>query len=133
MRIKFEYCTKMVFCFSFIVSCAKPDASIKGPKHVFKIGNQRPVKMRMCSWYLLSGCCLEEKQPHLITGISFHKNALFTLSIYKIVIRLTSQLLSREDSRHVTDRQTDMQSDFVVRAQSPWNTGQTRSPPELPG
>ena len=26
MRIKFEYCTKIVFCFSFIVNCAKRDA-----------------------------------------------------------------------------------------------------------
>ena len=51
-----------------------------------------------------------------------------TLSIYKIVIGLTSQILSREGGR-----QTDMQSDFVARAQSPWNTGQTRSPSELAG
>ena len=61
------------------------------------------------------------------------QKALSTLSIYKIVIRLKSQVLSKEDCRLVADRQTDMQSDFVAWAQSPWNTGQTRSPPELPG
>ena len=36
-----------------------------------------------------------------------------------------------------TDRQTDMQAgrqaDFAVPAHNPWNTGQTRSPPEVPG
>ena len=63
MRIKFEYCTKMVICFSFI---AKPDAPIKGQKHVINIGTQ----MRMYSWFLLTGCCLK---PRLITSISFHK------------------------------------------------------------
>ena len=34
MGIQFEFCTKMVFCFSFIVNCSKPDAPIKGPKYV---------------------------------------------------------------------------------------------------
>ena len=50
MRTKFEFCTKMVFCFSFIVNCAKPDAPIKGPKLVFNIHDietYRPLKMRM--------------------------------------------------------------------------------------
>ena len=37
---------------------------------------------------------------------------LSTLSIYKIVIRLKSQVLSKED--YVCGRQTDMQSDFVA-------------------
>ena len=49
------------------------------------------------------------------------------LSIYKIVIRLTSQVLSREGIRLLKDRQTCNQI-----SQSPWNTGQTRTPPELP-
>ena len=34
LYFRFEFCTKMVFCFSFIANCAKPDAPIKGPKHV---------------------------------------------------------------------------------------------------
>ena len=54
------------------------------------------------------------------------------LNIYKIVIRLKSQVLRKDDSRLVADRQTCNQV-FFARAQSPWNTGQTRSPPELPG
>ena len=57
MRIKFEFCRKMVYCFSFIVNCAKPDASFKGSKHVFNmhdIGTYRPDKMRMCSGFLLT-------------------------------------------------------------------------------
>ena len=65
MRIKFEFCTKMVFCFTFIVNCEKPDAPIKGPKHVFNIndkGTYRPVWMRMRSGFLLNGCCLDDKQ-----------------------------------------------------------------------
>ena len=65
MRIKFEFCTKMVFCFTFIVNCAKPDAPIKGTKHVFNkhdIGTYRPVKMRMRNGFLLTGCCLDDKQ-----------------------------------------------------------------------
>ena len=33
----------------------------------------------------------------------------------------------------MADRQTDMQSVFFAQAQSPWTTGQTRSPSELPG
>ena len=43
MRIKFEYCSKMVFCFSFIENCAKQDTPIKGPKHALNIGTNRPV------------------------------------------------------------------------------------------
>ena len=35
----------------------------------------------------------------------------------------------------MADKQADKQSVFFyfAQAQSPWNTGQTRSPPELPG
>ena len=57
------------------------------------------------------------------------QKALSTLNIYKIVIRLKSQVLSKEI---VGLWQTDMRSFFFAHAQSPWNTGQTRSPPELP-
>ena len=96
----------MVFCFSFIVNCAKADAPIKGPKHVFNIGTYRPVKMCMCSGFLLTGCCLDDNKAHLFTSIIFHKKALSTLNIYKNVIRLKSQVLSKEDSRLVADRQT---------------------------
>ena len=42
-------------------------------------------------------------KPHLYTSISFHKKALSTLNIYKIVFRLKSQVLRKEDSRHVAD------------------------------
>ena len=45
-------------------------------------------------------------KPHLITSISFHKKALSTLSIYKIVIRLKRQVLNKEDCRLLADRQT---------------------------
>ena len=56
------------------------------------------------------------------------------LNIYKIVIRLKSQVLRKEDSRLVADRQTCNQGfSFFAQAQSPWNNGQTRSPSELPG
>ena len=50
------------------------------------------------------------------------QKTLSTLSKYKIVIRLKSQVLRKEDSRLVAE------SDSVAQAQSPWNTGQTRSP-----
>ena len=36
------------------------------------------------------------------------------LNIYKIVIRLKSQVLRKEDSRFVADRQADMQSVFFI-------------------
>ena len=45
-------------------------------------------------------------KPHLLTSISFHEKALSTLNIYEIVIRLKSQVLSKKDSRLVSDRQT---------------------------
>ena len=96
MRIKFEFCTKMVFCFSFIVNCAKPDSPIKGPKHVFNIGTY----IKVC----LDALFRRWTKSHLITSISFHKKALSTFNIYKIVIRLKSQVLSKEDSRLVADR-----------------------------
>ena len=54
-----------------------------------------------------------------------------TLNIYKIDIRLKSQVIRKEDSRLVADRQTCKQ--IFAHAQGPWNTGQTRSTPELPG
>ena len=50
----------------------------------------------------------------LFTSISFHKKALSTLNIYTIVIRLKSQVLRKEDSRLVADRQADMQSVFII-------------------
>ena len=56
----------------------------------------------MRSGFLLTGCCLKD----LFTSISFHKKALSTLNIYKIVIRLKSQVLRKEDSRLVAVRQT---------------------------
>ena len=54
------------------------------------------------------------------------------LNIYKIVIRLKSQVLRKDDSRLVADRQTCNQV-FFAQAQSPWNNGQTHLPSELPG
>ena len=96
----------MVFCVSFIVNCAKPDAPIKGPKHVFNIGTYRPVKMCMCSAFLLTGCCLDDKQSPFVYKYNLSQKVLSTLNIYKIVIRLKSQVLSKEDSRLVADRQT---------------------------
>ena len=60
------------------------------------------------------------------------QKTLFTLNIYKIVIRLKSQALSKADSRLVADRQTRNHF-FFAQVQSPWNTGLTRSPPELSG
>ena len=59
------------------------------------------------------------------------QKALSKLNIYKSVIRLKSQVLRKEDSRLVADTQTCNQ--LFAQVQSPWNTGQTRSPPELPG
>ena len=56
------------------------------------------------------------------------QKAQSTLNIYTIVIRLKSQVLSKEDSRLVAERQTYMQSVLFAQAQIPWNTGQTRSP-----
>ena len=53
--------------------------------------------------------------PHLVTSISFHKKALSTLNVYKIVIRLKSQVLSKEDSRLVADRQTCNQFFFLLK------------------
>ena len=65
-------------------------------------------------------------KPHIITSISFHKKC----PVYAKHIRLTSQVLCK---RIVGLWQTDIQSDFVAQTQSLWNTGQTSSPPELPG
>ena len=60
----------------------------------------------MRSGFLLTGCCLDDKKPHLFTSVSFHKKALSTLNIYNIFIRHKNQVLSKEDSRLVADRQT---------------------------
>ena len=109
----------MVFCFFFIVNCAKPDAPIKGPKHVFNIGTYRPVKMCMCSGFLLTGCCLDDKQSPFIYKYNLSQKALSTLNIYKIVIRLKSQVLSKEDSRLVADRQTCYQLFFFCSSSNP--------------
>ena len=103
----------MVFCFSFIVNCEKADAPIKGPKHVFHIGTYRPVKMCMCSGFLLTGCCSDDKQSPFIYKYNISQKALSTLNIYKIVIRLKSRVLSKEDSRLVADRQTCNQLFFA--------------------
>ena len=65
MRIKCNFFTK----------CAKSDAPIKGPKHVFNIhgiGTYRPIKMRMRSGFLLTSCCLDD----LFTSISFQKSSV---------------------------------------------------------
>ena len=100
----------MVLCFSSIVNCAKPDAPIKGPKHVFNIhgiGAYRPVWMRMRSGFLLTGCCLDD----LFTSICFHKKALSTLNLFKIVIRLKSQVLTVKGQYiFLVDRQTQRQT-----------------------
>ena len=66
MRIKFEFFNKNGILFLFYFNCAKADAPIKGPKHVFNIGTYRPVKMCMCSGFLLTGCCLDDKQSPFI-------------------------------------------------------------------
>ena len=60
-----------------------------------------------CAVFFLTRCCLDDS----FTSISFHKKALSTLNIYKIVIRLKSQVLRKEDSR-ACDSQTDMQIFF---------------------
>ena len=88
MRIKFEFFNKNGILFSFIVKCAKADAPIKGPKHVFNIGTYIPVKIYMCSGFLLNGCCLDDKQSPFIYKYNLSQKAQSTLNIYKIVIRL---------------------------------------------
>ena len=132
----------MVFCFSFIVNCAKPDAPIKGPKHVFNmhvIGTYKNVEMRMRSGFLLSGWT----KPHLFTSISYHKKSLSTLNIYTMVIRLKSQVLRKEDSRLVADRQTDRHANrfisLMLKAFGPLDRhayhlsyqGSPKSPPQI--
>ena len=55
--------------------------------------------------------------------------------IYKYKLpqkRIKIQVLRKEDSRLVEDRQTFNQF-FFAQAQIPWNTGQTRLSPELTG
>ena len=81
--------------------------------------------MRMRSRFLLTGC--------FIYKYKLSQKALSTLNVYKIVIRLKSQVLRKEDrSLWQTDRHA-ISFFYFAQAQSPWNTGQTRSPPELPG
>ena len=93
--------TKMVLCFSFIVNCAKPDAPIKGPKHVFNIhgiGTYRPVAH--VQWVSFNRMLFRR----FIYKYKLSQKALSTLNIYKIVIRLKSQVLRKEDSRLVAVR-----------------------------
>ena len=62
--------------------------------------------MRMRIWFLLTGCCLDDKQAPFNYKYKHSQKALSTLSIYKIVIRLKSQVLSKVDCKLVADRQT---------------------------
>ena len=95
MRIKFEYCTKMVSCFSFIVNCAKQDAPIKGPKHVLTCLNAHAQLVLFNRMFI--------RQFYYKNKLS--QKALSTLSIYKIVIRLNKSSLSKgESSLWQTDR-----------------------------
>ena len=55
------------------------------------------------------------------------QKALSKFSMYNIVTRLKSQVLSKETCRLLADGQTCNQ---IACDQIPWNTGQTRSPPE---
>ena len=54
-------------------------------------------------------------KPHLLTSKSFHKKALSTPDIYKIAIRLKSQVSRKEDSRFVAYRQTCNQFFFLLK------------------
>ena len=77
---------------------------------IHDIGTYRPVKLRMRSGFLLTGC--------FIYKYKLSQKALSTLNIYKIVIRLKGQVLRKEDSRLVADRQADMQSVFLFCSSS---------------
>ena len=59
----------------------------------------------MHSGFLLTRCCLDNKAP-FIYKYKLSQKAMFMLNIYKIFIRLKSQVLSKEDSRLLTERQT---------------------------
>ena len=60
----------------------------------------------MHSCFLLTGCCLEDKQSPTNYNYKLLQKALSTLRIYKSVIRLKSQVLSKKVSRLVADRHT---------------------------
>ena len=62
--------------------------------------------MRMRSGFLLTGC--------FIYKYKLSQKNRSTLNIYKIVFRLKSQVLRKEDSRLMADRQADMQSVFII-------------------
>ena len=100
MRIQFDFFIKMVFCFSFIVNCAKPDAPIKGPKHV-------EWDLQTCldahgQWVSLNRMLFRR----FIYKYKLSQKSSVQLNIYKIVIRHKSQVLRKEDSRLVAVRQT---------------------------
>ena len=60
----------------------------------------------LAQWFSFNMMLFRRKtKPHIFTNISFQKKALSTLNIYKIVIRLKSQVLRKEDSRLVADKQ----------------------------
>ena len=121
MRIKFELFTKMVFCYSFIVNCAKPD-------HVF---NMHEIGTYMRSGFLLNGCCFDDKQAPFIYKYQLSQKALSTLNMYKIVIRLKSQILRKEGCSLVADKHTHNHF-FFGSSSKPLEHRQTCSPPELP-
>ena len=87
--------------------------------------------MRMPSGFLLTRCCLNDKAPFIYKYKLSQKEALSTLNIFKIVIILKSQVLSKEDiySSLVAHRQTCNQ--VFSSSSKLLNTGQTHSPPEL--
>ena len=67
-----------------------------------------------------------------INKYKLSQKTLFTLNIYKIVIRLKSQVLRKEDSRLEADRQMQIVFCSCSKPLTLFD-GQTRSPPELPG
>ena len=110
-----------------LVIAQKPDAPIKRPKHVFNIHDIGTLQICLdahAQWVSF--------KAQFIYKYTLSQKALSTVNIYKIVISLKSQVLRKEDDRLVADRQNNAKS-FFAHAQSPWDTGLTRSPPELPG
>ena len=78
----------------------------KSSIYTHDIRTYRPVKMRMHSGFLLAECCLDDKHlAPFIYKYKLYKKTLSTLNIYKIVIKLKSLVLRKEDSRLVADRQ----------------------------
>ena len=96
-----NFLTKMVhvFCFSFIVNCAKADAPIKGPKHVFNIGTYRPVKR-----VSFIGCCLDDKQSPFIYKYNLSQKTMSTF----IVLRRRDTKESTCLLRHITMEKSDL-------------------------